>query len=380
MNQKLLLVVNEDRFFLSHRKNIAFAAQKDGWDVAIVCKDTGQRKDVEALGLKMIDLPINPTGRNFIQELKTCWFLYRLYRKNKGAVVHHVGLKNILWGGLVAKLVDVHGVVNAVSGLGTLFNGDQPSMMARAVMRVMRFSNSRKNVVVIFQNHEDEGLFYKYQVVKSGQSAFIKGSGVDLKDFEYTPDPVMTDDVMHIIFTARMVREKGVMVLIKAAEKLRKAYEGKIDFWLCGRLSTTPKSLTEEELRSHCDGRYIQWLEFRSDVKNLMQKASIVAFPSWYREGVPKSLIEACASGRPIVTCNSIGCKDVVDDGVNGFLIPVRDSDALADKLRILIEDKALRIKMGKAAREKAEREFSLDKVVQKHLEIYQSLISDKAD
>jgi glycosyltransferase involved in cell wall biosynthesis len=115
-------------------------------------------------------------------------------------------------------------------------------------------------------------------------------------------------------------------------------------------------------------------------VRDLLQKSSIVAFPSWYREGVPKSLIEACASGRPIVTCNSIGCKDVVDDGVNGFLVPVRDSDALAEKLRILIEDKDLRIKMGKAAREKAEREFSLDKVVQKHLEIYQSLIKNKAD
>lgn len=190
----------------------------------------------------------------------------------------------------------------------------------------------------------------------------------------------MIKDTLHIIFTARMVREKGTMVLIEAAEKLRKDYEGKIDFWLCGRLSATPNSLTEEELRSHCDGSYIQWLGFRSDVRDLLQKSSIVAFPSWYREGVPKSLIEACASGRPIVTCNSIGCKDVVDDGVNGFLVPVRDSDALAEKLRILIEDKDLRIKMGKAAREKAEREFSLDKVVQKHLEIYQSLIKNKAD
>lgn len=378
--KKLLMIVNEDRFFLSHRKEIAIAALQAGWDVTIVCKDTGRLREVEDLGLKVIELPINPTGRNFIQELKTFGFLFRLYRKNKDAVVHHVGLKNILWGGLVAKLVGVCGVVNAVSGLGTLFNGDQPSKVARTIMRVMGFSNSRKNVVTIFQNHEDEGLFYRYRVVKPGQSAFIKGSGVDLNDFAYTPDPVMADDVMHIIFTARMVREKGVMVLIKAAEKLRKAYETKIDFWLCGRLSATPKSLTEEELRSHCDGRYIQWLEFRSDVKELLQKASIVAFPSWYREGVPKSLIEACASGRPIVTCNSIGCKDVVDDGVNGFLIPVRDSDALADKLRILIEDKDLRIKMGKAAREKAEREFSLDNVVQKHLEIYQSLINDEAD
>ena len=184
---KLLMIVNEDRFFLSHRKDIAVAAQQAGWDVTIVCKDTGQRMDVEALGLKMTDLPINPTGETIMQELKTCWFLFRLYRRNNDAVVHHVGLKNILWGGLAARLAGVHGVVNAVSGLGTLFNGDQPSMMAKAVMRVMRFSNHRKNVVTIFQNHEDEGLFFKYKVVNPEQSAFIKGSGVDLKDFSYSP-------------------------------------------------------------------------------------------------------------------------------------------------------------------------------------------------
>jgi hypothetical protein len=184
---KLLMIVNEDRFFLSHRKDIALAAQQSGWDVTIVCKDTGQRADVEALGLKMVDLPINPTGENILQELKTCWFLYRLYRRNGEAVVHHVGLKNILWGGLAARLAGVQGVLNAVSGLGTLFNGEQPSTMARAVMRVMRFSNHRKNVVTIFQNHEDEELFYKYKVSRPEQTVFIKGSGVDLDEYAFSP-------------------------------------------------------------------------------------------------------------------------------------------------------------------------------------------------
>lgn len=180
---------------------------------------------------------------------------------------------------------------------------------------------------------------------------------------------------IHIIFTARMVREKGTLVLIDAAEILRKDYENKVDFWLCGGLSNNPNALSEEELMARCDGSYVQWLGFRRDVKELLKKASIVAFPSYYREGVPKSLIEACAIGRPIVTTNSIGCKDVVDDGVNGFLVPIKDSEALAEKLRILIEDKDLRVKMGMASRKKAEKEFSLENVVNKHLEIYQSLI-----
>lgn len=174
-----------------------------------------------------------------------------------------------------------------------------------------------------------------------------------------------------------MVKEKGVLVLIEAAEKLRKDYSDKIDFWLCGGLSNNPNGIKESELRAKCDGSYIQWLGFRTDVKELLQKACIVAFPSYYREGVPKSLIEAAAIGRPIITTNSIGCKDTVEDGFNGFLIPIKNSDVLADKLKILIDNKDLRLKMGKNSRKIAERDFSLENVVNKHLEIYNHLISN---
>lgn len=370
--KKLLLVVNEDRFFLSHRKDIALAAQRQGWDVTIVCKDTGQRQDVETLGLTMLELPIHPTGMNLWEELKTFFFLYQLYARHKDAVVHHVGLKLILWGGLAAKLVGVKGVVNAVSGLGVMFSEEKPSLMMRGLLAILRFSHHRSSVRVIFQNHEDEYLFQSKNIVKPADSVFIKGSGVDLDEFPYTPQPA--DDVVKIIFTARMVKEKGVIVLIEAAELLRQRFEGRIEFWLCGGLSGNPKALTEAELIQRCDGSYIQWLGFRRDVRELLMQSHIVAFPSYYREGVPKSLIEACAIGRPIVTTNSVGCKDTVDDSSNGFLIPIRNSEYLAEKLALLIEDRQLRERMGKASREKAEHEFSLGNVVDKHLGLYESL------
>ena len=184
--KKLFIVVNHDWFFLSHRQAIAVAAKDEGWDVTIVTADTGRFEDIKSLGLKAIDLPINATGMNPIEEMKTFWFLLKLYRKEKPDVVHHVGLKTILWGGLAARLTRVRGVVNAVSGLGTLFNGDQPSLTARMVMGVMRFSNHRKNVVTIFQNYEDEELFTRYHVVKPEHTVFIKGSGVDLKEYKFT--------------------------------------------------------------------------------------------------------------------------------------------------------------------------------------------------
>ena len=371
--KKLYIVVNHDWFFLSHRKDIAVAALNDGWDVTIVTCDTGRFEDIRTLGLKAIDLPINATGMNLKEEWKTFRFLWKLYRTEKPDVVHHVGLKTILWGGLAAKLTGIKGVVNAVSGLGVMFSGDKLSLVSKCVLAVLQFSHNRKGVRVIFQNHEDEGLFLKSHITRQEDSVFIKGSGVDLKEFSYAPEPDSMP--LRVMFTARMVREKGVVVLTEAAEMLRKDYEGKVEFLLCGKLSDNPKAMQKEELEALCDGKYIQWLGHRTDVKELLRQCHIVAFPSYYREGVPKSLIEACATGRPIITTKSIGCKDTVEDGVNGYLIPIKDSRALAEKLKVLIEDPVLRQKMGRESRRIAERDFSLDNVVTKHLEIYQSLV-----
>lgn len=372
MQKKLYIIVNEDRFFLSHRKGIALAAQEANWDVTVVGKNTGQRHEVEEMGLKVMELPINPTGMNPIQEFKTFRFLYTLYKKNRDAVIHHVGLKTCLWGGLAAKLAKVHGVVNAISGLGAIFSDNKIGMTAKGILAVMRFSNKRSRVKVIFQNQEDRSLFLHYGVINESQAEFIKGSGVDLNIFKYVPEP--KTETLRVVFTARMVKEKGVMEVIEAAEMLRQDYEGRLEFWLCGRLADNADAVSQEELETRCDGKYIKWMDFQKDIRTILEQCHIMTFPSYYREGVPKSLIDACAVGRPIVTTNSIGCKDVVDDGINGFLIPVRNSRALAEKIRILIEDKALRVRMGKAAREKAEREFSIEKVIEKHLEIYNNI------
>lgn len=373
-NSKLLyIVVNEDRFLLSHRKDIAIAAQNTGWKVKIFCKDTGQRKNVEALGLEMVELPINPTGTNSKEELRTLWFLYNLYRQDKPDVVHHVGLKNILWGGIAAKLAKINGVVNAVSGLGVLFSGEDYSLKTKLIMKAMRFANNRKNVSLIFQNMEDKQLFIDRHIALPEQCEYIKGSGVNLDEYAYTPEPDILP--VKVILTARMVREKGIDTLIEAAEMLRNEMEGKVVFQLCGGLHNNPKGYKAEELEALCDGKYIQWLGHRNDVRELLMQSHIVTLPSYYREGLPKSLIEAAAIGRPIITTNSYGCKDTVDDGENGFLIPIQNPKTLADKLRILINDKSLREKMGRCGRLKAEKEFSIINVVNKHLEIYQHLV-----
>lgn len=372
----LFIVVNVDWFFLSHRKEIALAAQNAGYDVTIITCNTGKKQDIEKLGLKVIDLPMDRTGTNLLKELKTFLFLFNLYRKKKPSVVHHVGLKVILIGGLASRFAKVKGVVNAISGLGISFSQENiNSLSTRLLILVLRFSHKIQNLKVIFQNNEDRAIFIENKIIRKNQAEFTNGSGIDLTDFTYTPEP--TTGKIKIIITARMIIEKGILVLIEAANLLKDEYEEKIQFILCGGLDVNPYALKKEELDSMCDGKYISWLGNRNDIKEQLMNSHIVAFPSYYKEGLPKSLIEACAIGRPIVTTNSVGCKDVVKDGINGFLVPIKDSKALAEKLKILINNKDLRKEMGKNSRSIAENNFSIDQVIDKHLQIYSQLANN---
>jgi len=370
---KILMLINEDRFFLSHRVPIAKKAQLSGYEVIIVAKGTGQMREIGELGFKCVNMPIDPTGMNPIKDIKTLMFICKLFKCERPQIVHLVGMKNILWGSLAARVAKVPGVVEAISGLGGLFNGDGLNMITKIILLTIRIGNAKTNVKAIFQNKEDMQIFLSQKAVKKEEVCYIKGSGVDLGEYKYTPESPTGS--INVIFTARMVKEKGVMDLIEAAELIKPKYQGCVQFWLCGRIVSNATAITEEYMHQHCDGEYIKWLGLRDDIRQLLQQSHIMAFPSYYREGLPKSLIEASAIGRPIITCNSVGCKDVVDDGVNGFVIEPKDVSALANRLSQLIEDEALRKRMGLAARAKAERCFSVDEVVSKHMDIYQSLI-----
>jgi glycosyltransferase involved in cell wall biosynthesis len=230
-------------------------------------------------------------------------------------------------------------------------------------------------LLCIFQNDDDWDLYVKHGIIKHDQGRFIKGSGVDLNQFSFTPET--EDGKLKVMLTARMIVEKGIFLLTEAAERLRKKYEDRVEFLLVGGLDDHPGAITQEQLNQVCDGKYIKWLGYRTDIADLLKECHIMAFPSYYMEGLPKSLIEANAVGRPIITSNSVGCKETVIDGYNGFLIQPRDVNALTEKLDVLLSDKELRVKMGKNARKYAEDYFSIELVKERHLAIYNELISD---
>lgn len=370
---KLFILVNQDSFFLSHRKPVAAAALAQGYDVTVVAQDTGRSDEIRAMGVRFVDLPIDKAGTSLFKDITTLKFLIGLFRRERPDIVHNVGLKLILWGGLAAKMTGVKGIVSAVSGLGVMFSPDYGNKaVRRLVLTALRYIHNRKGVVCIFHNLEDRGLFLDNKIVKESQCFRTMGSGIDLEEYACCPEPA--EGKIRILFTARMVEDKGVLVLCDAAERLRDEYASKVEFLLCGGLDANPKAITKERLAGLCDGTYIQWLGRRDDVPELLRSSHIFAFPSYYKEGLPKSCIEAAAVGRPVVTCDSTGCRDAVEDGVTGFLVPVKDSDALAGKLRYLIENKQERIEMGEAARAFAQKHFSIDDVVDVHLEIYRRL------
>lgn len=374
MHKKIFIVVNQDWFFLSHRLPIGVAAKNTGYDVTVVCEDTGVSGKIREAGLKTVNMPINKAGTDLKDEIKTFFFLYKLFKREKPDIVHLVGLKTMLWGSLACRLAGVKAMVSAVCGLGVLFDEEHAhSFMTRSILKVLRVTHKKKRLAVIFQNNDDKAIFMHAKIVKEEQCAFTNGSGINLQNYDYTPEPF--DGLIKIIFTARMVENKGTMILIDAAKKLEAEYKGKVQFLLCGGLDTNPNGITREMLENRCDGEYIQWLGHCKNVLELLKQSHIMAFPSWYREGLPKSIIEAEAIGRPIVTTDSVGCRDTVINGENGIIIPTKDAGALAAALKKLIDDPKLRQSMGRNAREFAVRKFDIKDVVKVHLEVYQSVL-----
>ena len=373
MSKKLFIVVNQDSFFLSHRLPIGMAAKNAGFEVTIICEDTGSSHKIIESGLNTINLPIDKAGMNISEELKTFRFLYKVFKKEKPDIVHLVGLKTMLWGSLACKFAGVRAMVSAVCGLGVLFDDEhRDSLVSRMILKVLRFTHKGANVCVVFQNDDDKKLFLDNDIITNDKCSFTNGSGINLNEYSYSPEP--EDGPIKIIFTARMVEDKGTLVLIDAAKRLEDKYKQKAQFLLCGGLDTNPHGITKEKLENLCDGSYIQWLGYRKDVKELLERSHIMAFPSWYREGLPKSVIEAEALGRPVVTTDSVGCKDTVIDGYNGFIVKPKDPKQLADAIKTLIDDSDLRRKMGQNAREFAEQKFNIEDVIKVHLKVYHDL------
>jgi len=369
IRKRLFFVVNVDWFFISHRLPLALKALEKGYEVWLFTADTGRREELEAIGIRFVEIPFRRSGSNPWYELTCLWLLRKYYCRYRPDIIHHITLKAALLGSLAAKLTCSYRVINAISGLGYNFTDGRNGIVQKIVRFLVRIAFKSKHFSFILQNPDDVNMIRALHLVSDAQIHLIKGSGVDLEVFRYAL-PVKKEK-LRVLFPARILLDKGVIELIEAAKKLRPTVKGKAVFILAGDCDRENLAvLKEENLLPLLEPGYIEWIGFRKEMYPEYQNSDIVVLPS-YREGLPKSLIEACAVGRPVVTTDVPGCRECVRDGWNGYLVPVRNSEALAEAMRKLIEDAELRKEFGQHSRHLAEQQFSLLTVVAEHMKIY---------
>lgn len=371
---KLLFIVNAPEFFLSHRLPLAMAAKEAGFCVHIATGSGPTCVKIRELGFIHHCLPISRSGTNPLKELHSLWSIWRLMREFKPDLLHLVTIKPVLYGGLIARLAGAPAVLAAVSGLGSVFvaSNGMMSWLRRGVQVLYRIALGHSNLKVIFQNPDDQSLLTETAVIKDEQAVLIRGSGVNLSEYPVKSEPV---DIPVVTLAARLLKEKGVHEFVLAAQILQKRGVA-CCFQLVGSPDPgNPSSVTDEEIKRWSEEGLVKALGFRTDISEVFASSNLVVLPSYYGEGLPKVLIEAAACGRAVITTDQPGCRDAIEEGVTGLLIPTRNAEALADVVEKLINDSDLRQSMGAAGRKLAEREFGIEKVVDMHIKIYQKLL-----
>ncbi|HVW13944.1 MAG TPA: glycosyltransferase family 4 protein [Mucilaginibacter sp.] len=375
---KVFIIVNVDWFFLSHRLPIAIAAQDAGYDVTIVAAGTGKLGDIERHGLKVIDAPFSRSGTSLISEFGTFRFLYKLFKREKPDLVHLVTIKPNIYGSLAATFFKRIKVINAISGMGYNFSESRKGVLQRFIRILMKIAYRRDQVNFIFQNEADQADFINMGLTDPKHCIRIKGSGVDLDEFKfYAAEETGADDKLTFVFPARMLYDKGVATLVDAAIALKDRLKGKAKILLAGALDPDNKTgVPENELLAMQEPGYIEWIGFQKDMPTVLKNCQVVVLPTYYREGVPKALIEACAIGRPIITTDMPGCKECVSDGFNGYLVKPKSVEDLAEKMLWLFKDAAMRKQMGANSRKIAEENFSIRSVVDRTLNLYADVLN----
>lgn len=370
---KLLMVVNVDWFFLSHRLPIALAAIQQGHEVHLATGLTQNKAQLEAYGFQVHPLQVDRSAAGPWGLLRLWVDLLRLFWRLRPDVLHLVTIKPVLLGGLAARLAPVHGVAYAISGLGHVFvaQGVWGRLLRAAVGAWYRVVLGARNMRVIFQNPDDHAALAAVAPLRPEQVVMIPGSGVDLRAYPALPLPTGRPMVM---MAARLLMTKGVAEFVQAAQLL-KAQGMDARFCLVGDADpANPASVDMAQLEAWRQQGAVELLGHRADMAGLMAQATIVVLPS-YREGLPKVLIEAAACGRAVVTTDVPGCRDAIEPNVTGLLVPVRNAQALADAIAQLLRNPLQCSAMGLAGRQRAERLFDVQAVVQTHLALYQELL-----
>lgn len=374
---KVLLFANTDWYLFNFRQSLARALRDAGHHVLLVSPPGPYGEKLRELGYRWEPAPMVRRSLNPIREFSLVQWLRRLIAREQVDLVHGFTIKCAVYGGIAARLERKPARVNAVAGMGYVFISNAPrALVLRPVIRsLFRYALGGERTRLILQNPDDAAMFARAGLVSPSTVRLIPGSGVDCSLFAPAQRTSQTrSERFRVLLPARLLWDKGVAEYVEAARLLR----GRgipVDFLLAGEPDMgNPASVPEHLIRAWVNDGLVQWLGHVDDMPQLFRTVDCVVLPS-YREGLPKGLIEAGACALPLVTTDVPGCREVVTDGVDGLLVPVKNASALADAIGKLQNDAALRRRLGSAARDKALTHFEERSVVERTLDVYRELV-----
>jgi N,N'-diacetylbacillosaminyl-diphospho-undecaprenol alpha-1,3-N-acetylgalactosaminyltransferase len=370
------------------RRPVMQALVRRGWRVTALQPDGPSARKWADEGVDFVPCDLSQSGRNPAREVPVVLGLARTLRKLQPDIVHTFTAKPNIYGTFAARLAGVSSVVNTITGLGSGFVERDGPDVTRAVLEGLYRVSGSMNSAVIFQNDDDHAFFLDRRLIPARRkTAFIRGSGVDLQRYSPTRftaedrsrirrDLNISEDAVVVLMVARLIWDKGIRQFREAAAALKREYGDRVVFLSVGDFyRDNPSCVPEAYIEDAVASEVLISAGWREDIPELLHASDIVALPSYLREGVPHALQQACAMARPIVTTDNPGCRDTVQPNVNGFLVPIKEVAALAQALRPLIEDEALRARMGAASRRKAEQEYGIEANIRQHVELYESLL-----
>lgn len=374
---KFLIIASFPVSILKFRGALIAAIQQAGFEIHIAAPEFDnypeELEQLEALGYIVHDIPMKRTGTNPVTDTKTLFALYRLMQKIKPEYMMAYTIKPVIYGLIAAKLARVPHRFALITGLGYAFQGaDQDVYQKSTLQKLMHqlyataLASAHK---VFFQNPDDEVLFKSMKILKSNTpTKVVNGSGVDVSEYNTVPFPTMDDEsVPKFLLIARFLGAKGIREYAKAAKIIKSKYP-QARFDLVGWIDDNPDAIEQQELDGWIDERLFTFWGKLGDVKPAIAACSVYVLPS-YREGTPRTVLEAMAMGRPIITTDAPGCRETVIDGYNGYLVPVKAVEELAGAMERFIINPELIIEMGKASRQLVEEKFNVDAVNQSMLE-----------
>lgn len=369
---KVLFVVAEDWAFISHRLPMAYAAKEMGGDVVVATRVTRHRAEIEAKGFRVIPVAFQRGNTNPITELSVAVALLKIMREERPDIVHNIALKPILDGSLAAIFSPAKHVVNVFTGMGAVFIDDRGHKWLRRIL-IFFFKTlmRRPNVHVIVQNDDDFSLLAGLSIGTPDRTTKICGSGVDIVEFQASeePDPPVTATMV-----SRLLWDKGVGEIIAAARMLKQR-GSRVRIVLVGTADPeNPKSVDEDTLNEWRKEGIVEFQGHRDDIPAVWRQSHIAILPS-YREGLPKSLLEAAACARPLIATDVPGCRELVKHNVNGLLVPAMNAESLAHAIETLAENCEIRTSMGHRARTMIEEAFSDVVVKEKTGQLYEQLL-----